>query len=109
MEINSLQGAAAYNNASSATSPVNNTHLRDQNIEASRTDLDTQSTRAAQEAFQVTLTQEARNLQSEASARQESATQAQPQEQAQAQPPEALNNDTTAPANETSQIVNIIA
>ncbi|MFH2061210.1 MAG: hypothetical protein ABIJ59_20280 [Pseudomonadota bacterium] len=109
MEINSLQGAAAYSNASSATSPVNNTHLRDQNIEASRTDLDTQSARAAQEAFQVTLTQEARNLQSEATTRQESATQAQPQEQAQAQPPEARNNNTISRAIETSQIVNIVA
>ncbi len=102
MEINSLQGAAAYNNASSVTSPVNNTHLQDQNIEASKTDLDTQSARAAQEAFQVTLTQEARNLQSEATAQQETTPQAEPQEPAQAEPPEAQSNDT-------SPIVNIVA
>ena len=109
MEINSLQGAAAYSNASSATSPVNTSHLRDQNIEASRTELDAQNTRAVKEAFEVTLSQEAQNLQAETTTEQESSARAERQEQAQTQPPETQNSNTIRSASQASQIVNIVA
>jgi hypothetical protein len=107
MEINSLQGAAAYINASSANSPVDNTQVRDQNIEASRTDLDTRSTTTAQEAFEVTITQEARNLQAEAATEQTTAVA--PPEGPPAQPAETPSNNTVVQASQASQIVNIVA
>ena len=103
MEINSLQGAAVYSNAA-ATPSVENTQLRNQNIESSRSDLDTRTANTAREAFEVNLTQEAQNL---------SAGQTVPQEnlnadQSQARPPENQNTPA-AESNDTSRIVNIVA
>ena len=103
MEINSLQGAAAYSNAT-ATPSVENTQLRNQNIESSRSDLDTRTANTAREAFEVNLTQEAQNL---------SAGQTVPQEnlnadQSQARPTENQNTSATE-SNDTSRIVNIVA
>ncbi len=100
MDINSLQGASAYTNASGSTSPVDNAQLRDQNVEASRTELNQESTTAAQQAFEVTITQEAQRLSAEKN--EESAEVA-------AQQLEDQNNSNTEPAHETSQIVNIVA
>ncbi|MBU1340738.1 MAG: hypothetical protein KKE44_24305 [Proteobacteria bacterium] len=101
MEINSLQGAAAYANVPNATPPVDNTRLREQNVEASRTDLNTENTQAAQQAFEVTLTREAQDRLA--------AQKAEASNAAQTQPPENQNNGTIAQTYETSQIVNIVA
>ncbi|MFH2093557.1 MAG: hypothetical protein ABIJ31_14450 [Pseudomonadota bacterium] len=109
MEINNLQGAAAYTNTSSASLPVNNTNVQDQNIQASRTELDTQNARAVQEAFKVSFSQEAQNLQTEAATKQESAAQAKRQEQARMQTAVTQNGNTIVSASQASQIINIVA
>lgn len=99
MEINSLQGSAAYTNAASAP-PVDNTQLKEQNIEASRTELDSQSAAAVQDAYQVTLTREAQDLQNqEANEQQVQSQQAQTQG----------NEPEQAREYEASTIVNIVA
>lgn len=105
MDINSMQGTAAYANAPGSTPPVENTQPRDQNIEASRTDLDAQTTKAAQEAFEVTITEEARAKLSEEDAVEEAPT----QDQLQAPPPEPKLTEPVQTSNDPSQIVNIVA
>ncbi len=100
MNINSVQGANAYTNVQNTTPPVDTAQLRDQNLEASRTELNQESTTAAQQAFEVTITQEAQRLSAETN--EESAEVA-------AQQLEDQNNSNTEPAHETSQIVNIVA
>lgn len=107
MEINSLQGAAAYASSLGATQPVENTQTRDQNVEASRTDLTTQSTSVAQEAFEVTITQEAQDRLAEDTAVEE--TDSQEQVPVQAQPLEEQPPEPEQSPAETSQIVNIVA
>jgi len=101
MDINSLQGAATYANAINATPPVDTTRLGDQNAEASRTDLNTENTAAAQRAFQVSLTREAQDRLAT------DRTNQIPEEQT--TPPEPQNSQNIAPAYQTSQIVNIVA
>lgn len=60
MDINSLQGSAAYAKISGSTPPVDNTASRNQNIEAANSTLDAQITARAQQAFEVNITEEAR-------------------------------------------------
>ena len=101
MDINSLQGANAYTNVPEATPPVDNTLLRNQNVEASRTDLREESTNAAQKAFEVSITQEAQDrLAAEAAEKPTETRTATPENQ---------NNQDIVPAHEVSQIVNIVA
>jgi len=101
MDINSLQGANAYTNVSNATPPVDNTLLRDQNLEASQADLSTENTRAAQSAFEVDITQEAQNRLAAQSNEEPVETQA--------TTPEDQTNQNIAQAHELSRIVNIVA
>ncbi|NOX35509.1 MAG: hypothetical protein GXP56_17565 [Deltaproteobacteria bacterium] len=100
MDINSLQGASAYANTPNTTFPVNNT-LQDQNLEASKTDLNTQSTNAAQKAFEVSITREAQD-------RLATETSEKPAE-TQASAPENQTEQNIASAQKQSQIVNIVA
>ncbi|MCD4722643.1 MAG: hypothetical protein K8S13_22715 [Desulfobacula sp.] len=97
MEINSLQGANAYTNLPNAATPLDNSALRDQNLEASGTKLDAESTNAAQKAFEVTITPEAQDKLA-----------AEPAE-TQATTPENQTRQNIVSAHETNRIVNIIA
>ncbi len=107
MEINNLNASAAYTNASTAP-PVNDTQLRNQNIESSNAHLDTATTNAVQEAFEVTLTQEAQTLQAQNSQQTNDAQQTE-DDAVQAQATQTQTQDDIAPSNEASQIVNIVA
>ncbi len=109
MEINNLSGAAAYTNTLTGTPPVEDTQLRDQNIEAARTEIDSQAAGTVQEAFEVTLTQEAQNRLAEDAEVAEPPEEAQTEEPVQALPPEVPENSNLVPANNASQIVNIVA
>lgn len=106
MNINSLQGVHAYTNAPNATPPINNT-LRTQNVEASRTDLTTENTTAAREAFEVNITQEAQDRLAAQTAEAPEIPEA--PEETQTTTPENQTNQTIATAREESQIVNIVA
>ncbi len=99
MDINSLNGANAYTNTPNSTPSVDHTQLREQNLEASRPALDTQNT--ATQAFEVSLTQEAQDRQA--------AETTQNAQETQTTAPENPNNETTAPAQNPNQIVNIVA
>ncbi len=101
MEITNSQGSAAYANAPGTTPPVDNTLLQDQNRKASQADLNTDSTAAAQKAFEVNISPEARNRLSVQGTEEPAQTQA--------AAPEDQTNQTIAQAHEQSQIVNIVA
>ncbi|MCD4674460.1 MAG: hypothetical protein K8S18_00480 [Desulfobacula sp.] len=101
MDINSLQGANAYTSVPNATPPVENTQLRDQNLEASKTDLREESANAAQKAFEVNITRQAQDKLA-AEATEESV-------ETQTTTPENQTNQNIIPAHERSQIVNIVA
>lgn len=101
MDINSLQGASAYINASSSVPSVDNAQLRDQNLEASRTDLNAESISAAQKAFEVTITREAQDRQA--------AETTNAAEETQTAASESQNTQASAAVQKTSQIVNIVA
>lgn len=101
MDINSLQGANAYTSVPNATPPVENTLLRDQNLEASRADLTAEIIDSAQKAFKVTITPEAQD-------RLAAQTTEEPTE-TQTTTPENQTNQNIIPAHERSQIVNIVA
>ncbi len=118
MDINSLQGSAAY--ANSPTPPVDNTATREQNLEAANTKLNTEKTSAAQEAFEVTISQDAlektnkektdqKNFAPEqlaAKTAEQTPAPVEPNQTAQTQPP----NDQAIPAEQdASPIVNIVA
>jgi len=97
MEINNLQGAKAYTNTPGTTPPV-----RNQNSEASITDLNLENTNTAQQAFQVNITQEAQDKLADQETRNILA-----KTQTTTSEDQADNNIT--PAHEKSQIVNIVA
>ncbi len=98
MDINSIQGANAY---ASSTRPVAESNLvQDQNREAAQADLNQESTRAVQEAFEVSITPEAREQQAAASEETEEALLPEPAQAA---------TESQAPAQQPSQIVNIVA
>lgn len=105
MDINSLQGSAAYANAVSAISPVGNAITRDQNVEASQAALDTETTSAAQEAFEVSITQAAQDRLAEETRTQEASERDDAEREAQ------QNRDAQAapPGRNSSPIVNIVA
>ncbi len=109
MEINNLSGAAAYANTLTGTPPVEDTQLRDQNIEAARTQIDSQTVSTAQEAFEVSLSREAQSRLAEDTEATEPPEATQTEEPVQALPPEVPNNSNPVPVNNTSQIVNIVA
>ncbi|MCG8632531.1 MAG: hypothetical protein MI863_01820 [Desulfobacterales bacterium] len=97
MEINNIHGANPYANARPA---AESNLVQEQNQEAAQADLNQESTRAVQEAFEVNITQEAREQQAAAS---EEAEETQLPEPVQAAAAEQ------EPARQPSQIVNIVA
>lgn len=97
MNITNINGANAYANAPQLTPPVDNTQLKEQNIQASRSDLETQDT--ATGAFELSITQEARDRAATENTDQQNTTQTPPEDTAQ----------TVVPAQDASQIVNIVA
>lgn len=112
MNINSVQGPAAYASTLNTTVPVDNTQTRDQNLAASQAVLDDQTARVAQQAFEVTITQEAQDrlaqenqtlqaAESETAAPQSEPVPAQPEEE----PPARTENS----GPNTGSITNIIA
>lgn len=99
MDINSLNGVNAYSNIPGSTPPVDNTQLREQNREAARLALESQN--QAKQAFEVSITQEARE---KLAAQSTENTQ-----QAQNEISDNVNAKNTMPAHSASQIVNIVA
>ncbi len=100
MEINSSNGINAYANVPHTTPSTDNSQLRQENTEASRSDIDPQS--SATQAFEVSITQEAQDRLAAEN------TQETEQAQAAAQP-EDNTNEPAAPAQNTSPVVNIVA
>ncbi len=98
MEINNLQAAAAYA-GSTAPQPAN-TQVENQNTQAARTDLDEQAAATAQRAVEVTLSQEAQDLQTDEAPNEPAAPLPAPENET----PEPV--ETNAPV---SQIINIVA
>ncbi len=111
MDINSLQGSAAYANVPNANPPVENTTARDQNLETPEAPLTTETTSDPKKAFEVTITQEAQDrLNSERAAAEASAQQASEQvAPAQAEPAEDQKDQNNPPAQGSGPIVNIVA
>ena len=122
MAINSVQGASAYTNAINSAPPVDETTTRNQNIEASRTELDTQSSAVAQQAFEVNITQEAQDrlAREESQQRAQEAQQARDTQQAQQDqaaqqteqqtpPPEQMSGQDPVTSSRNGQIANIVA
>ncbi len=62
MNISNINGSDAYTANKSATPLVDNSLLENQNREAAKTDPNQKTSRAAQQAFEVNITQEAQNL-----------------------------------------------
>ncbi|SDU04933.1 hypothetical protein [Desulfobacula phenolica] len=104
MNINSLQGSAAYTNTLNAAPPVDNTKPEDQNTELDGTNPNKKETGASSKAFEVSITQEAQK---------KMATETIPADTTQAQTaPQPLENkqgQNMAQAYERSRIVNIVA
>ena len=97
-----MQGVNAYTNTPDTTPQVDNRELSNQNLEASRTDLNTENTNAAQKAFEVSITKEAQDKMAAQAAEDLLQTQTTtPEDQQTAQ--------DIVPAHENSQIVNIVA
>ena len=101
MDINSLRGVSAYTNTQT-TPPVDQTTLQNQNLEASKTGLTKESANAAQKAFEVTITEEAKTKMASETRPAISETQSAP-------PPSDQGAQSVAKAYETNQIVNIVA
>ncbi len=102
MDINSLKGASAYMNPLTPTGPVDQTMLQNQTSEASKADPAKENAGAAQTAFQVTITNEARERMTSEAKPETSERQSTP-------PPSSQGSQGVAKAYETSQIVNIVA
>ncbi len=120
MDINSVQGPAAYANTLNTTPPVENTQTRDQNVEASGATLDSQTRQAAQQAFEVNITPEARDRLAQETQAREPAEQIEPLETAETapqEPPQPVENrpvedqarENPAPAQGPDTLVNIVA
>lgn len=113
MDINSVQGSAASTNTLSTTPPVENVQTHEQNLEASQTRLDEQANRDAQQAFEVNITQEARNrLAQETEEPRVENPEPTTETTARAPVPEPVREppaQTTPPTQEPAQLVNIVA
>ena len=100
MDINNINGSNAYAATKSATPPIDNSLLENQNREAAEADLNQETSRAAQQAFKVDITQEAQDLAAEATPPPAQATGAE-------KAPEP--DQSPAATQEARQIVNIVA
>jgi hypothetical protein len=105
MEINSLNGAGAYANASGTATPVDNTR-QNQTSDASQNAMNTGNTAAGSQAFEVTITREA---QDRLAAQTNTQVMEEPTETQGAAMTPGPQNQNTASTRETSQIVNIVA
>nr|NJM03928.1 hypothetical protein [Desulfobacula sp.] len=101
MDINSLKGASAYTDTRNTTPPVDQTQLQNQNPEASKTVQAKENANAAQKAFEVSLTEEARERMASEASRENLKTQS--------SAPVDQGGQGVAKAYETSRIVNIVA
>lgn len=101
MDMSSLKGVSAYTNTRNTTPPVDQAQLQNQNLEALKTGQAKENANAAQKAFEVSLTEEAREkMASEAS---------QEKLKTQSSAPVDQGGQGAAKAYETSRIVNIVA
>ncbi len=109
MIINSVQGANAYTNTQNTSPAVDTAKLKEQNLEVSRTELNTENSTAAQQAFEVSITQEAQQLSAKNNEVAAKATAQQAVQPIEDQTTENQANSDTEPVHERSQIVNIVA
>ena len=98
MEMNNMQGINAYTNPPATTPQVDNTQLRDPNRAASNSDLNMENTNAAQKAFEVSITEDAKRLAAQAS-----------EKSTQTTTPEDQAAQNIVPAQVKSQIMDIVA
>ena len=112
MDISNVQGFNAYTANKPATPPVDNALLQNQNREAAQTDLTQENIQAAQQAFEVDITREARDLmaaEGEASAQTTPQEQNPMQVQNPAQDPNLTPAQRLAQEEKTRQAVDIVA
>ena len=102
MDINTIQGSNAYTPHKSIPVPVDDTLLKNQNREAAQTDLNQETTRAVQDAFNVRITQEALD-------RQAAERSAQPLAQAAGPEKTDQTDQSPAQARQASYTINIFA
>ncbi len=100
MDISNINGSNAYTENKSATPPVDNSLLENQNREAAKADLNQETSRAAQQAFEVNITQEAQDL---------LAAEATPPAAQAASDKKPEPDQSPAATQEARQIVNIVA
>ncbi len=100
MDINNINGPNTYTANKSATPPVDNALLENQNREAAKADLNQETSRAAQQAFEVNITQEAQDL---------LAAEATPPPTQTASDKNTEQDQSPAATQEARQIVNIVA
>ena len=107
MNINSVSGTNQYLNTQNQTRQTQapeETLLKQENIESSRSELDQNSTDLAQKAFKVNITPEAQQLASEAT--QTEAAQAPPQTTAAS---DGSTGTGYQNSNEKARVVNLVA
>jgi len=101
MDINSLKGISAYTDTRNTTPPVDQAQLQTQTLEASKAAQAKENTNAAQKAFEVSLTEEARDRMASQASQEKLKTQS--------SAPVDQGGQGVAKAYETSRIVNIVA
>ncbi len=109
MEINSSQAANAYTTAPNTTPAVDNANLKVQSTEPVQTDLNTENENTAQKPFEVNITQEARDRLAAEATQEQVEVQTDALAEEQIPQPEPRTEEAPATAQETSQIVNIVA
>ncbi|MCP3942022.1 MAG: hypothetical protein GY710_11135 [Desulfobacteraceae bacterium] len=100
MDINNIEAIGAYSTDTQTSAPTEDTLVREENQRAAQADLDQETARAAQQAFEVNLTQEARDL---------SAAENSPAQTTAAPDQNPEPDPRPSATQETSQIVNIVA
>ncbi len=101
MDINSLQGVAAYTNVPNTTPQIDKTILPSQNPETSTADLNTENASNGQNAFEVNITQEAQDRLA--------AEKTEAQIKKQTTTPDDQSNQNPRPAHGANRIVDIVA
>jgi len=104
MEINSTQGVNAY---SASTSIEKTAPVQTPDRQAAEADLNRENTRPNQEAFEVTITQEARARQAVALQTSAQPLQAQPPESSET--PDSTEQNQTTPRQQETPVVDIVA
>ncbi len=96
-----MQGAKAYANPPGTTPPVNNMQVQDQNLETTKTDINSENVTTTKKAFEVSITPEARDILAAQVSKEAAETQT--------KTPEEQTARDSEPAHKKSQIVNIVA